>query len=91
MKYAPVTVYPTRILTQGAISALHILDFGLLCLRNYRMKDEDLRIELLEDGGREITLTITHIPTGTTVSGKGKRRFVLKNKLLEKLQNLIQE
>ena len=55
------------------------------------MKNEDLRIEILEGGGREITLTITHIPTGTTVSGKGNRRFVLKNKLLEKLQNLIGE
>ena len=55
------------------------------------MKDEELRIELLENGGREVTLTITHVPTGTTVSGKGTRRFVLKNKLLEQLRNLIGE
>ena len=55
------------------------------------MKDEDLKIELLEDSSPEITLTITHIPTGKVVSGKGEKRFRLKNDLLNELRDLIGE
>lgn len=55
------------------------------------MKNEDLRIDIIENSSPEITLRITHIPTGQTVSGKGTRRFVLKNELLIKLRDLIEE
>jgi hypothetical protein len=55
------------------------------------MKNEDLKIDLIENSSPWITLTITHIPTGIHVSGKGKKRFRLKNDLLSKLRELIGE
>lgn len=53
------------------------------------MKNEDLKIEIYENSSPEVTLTITHIPTGVTVSGKSHKRFRLKNRLLSELQDLL--
>lgn len=55
------------------------------------MDYNDIRVEIYENSSPEIILTITHIPTGIVVSGKGERRFRLKNELLNKLRDLIGE
>jgi len=55
------------------------------------MKNEDLKIECYENSSPEVTIRITHIPTGRTVSGKGIRRFVLKNELLNELRDLVKK
>jgi hypothetical protein len=52
------------------------------------MNNEDLKIELIENGSPEITLTITHTHTGLTVFGSGSRRFILKDDLLNKLRSI---
>ena len=80
-----------RIVTHDVIFVLHTLAFCLMCLRNSRMKNEDIKLELFENSSPEITLTITHIPTGITVSGKGEKRFQLKNDLLNELMDLVRE
>lgn len=56
------------------------------------MEIKELRIDTFSNSSSEVVIRITHMPTGTTVSGEGVGRYRLREKLMreleEKLNNL---
>lgn len=58
-------------------------------LNNKENKKDFLKIDIITKSDLIIKMTITHIQSGITVSGEGTKRYLLKDQLLEKLNNLL--
>jgi hypothetical protein len=49
------------------------------------MIEKYIKVEEVTDRNSIIEMKITHIPTGIYVKGEGKKKFLLKDQLLEEL------
>jgi len=50
---------------------------------------KDVKTETFTNSTSIVAITLTHMPTGLTVSGSGKSQFRLKNSLMDKLENHV--
>ena len=57
----------------------------------HNMNEKDLIIKEFSNSTAEVNMKITHIPTGTVVSGTGERRYALRRQLLKEVEEKINE
>ena len=50
------------------------------------MNLKDIQIDTYTSGWKSIAMKLTHWPTGTVIEGKGHSTFLLRESLLEKLE-----
>jgi hypothetical protein len=53
------------------------------------IETEDLKIDILSNAGEILNMRIIHVPTGSSVSGKGVFQYRLQKELTEKLTSIV--
>lgn len=53
------------------------------------MKLEEIRIDTYSNSSPEVSMTLTHLPTGISVKGTGKGQIKLRQKLMQELEDLV--
>jgi protein subunit release factor A len=57
------------------------------------MNEEDLRVDTYSAAvpNSEVVIRVTHMPTGLFIEDKGYRRITLKNALVERLRQKVEQ
>ncbi len=53
------------------------------------IKNADLKIDILSNAGETLHMRIIHVPTGSSVSGKGVFQYRLQQELIGKLTSIV--
>ncbi len=53
------------------------------------LNKKDIKVEKYTNSSPEVTMYLTHIPTGVSVKGIGKKQRELKEKLIRDLENAV--